>query len=79
MLITFPNNKIVEDTVIGAIISDDKALVNNIRFLQEDCFYDKINKNIFISVVNLFKNNKVVDLMSVQAQLKKDGFDVDCD
>ena len=77
MVITFPNNKIVEDTVIGAIISDDKALVNNIRFLQEDCFYDKINKNIFISVVNLFKNNKVVDLMSVQAQLKKDGFDVD--
>jgi len=37
MVITFPNNKLIENTVIGSLMSDEKALVNNIRFLEEDC------------------------------------------
>jgi replicative DNA helicase len=77
MVITFPNNKLIENTVIGSLMSDEKALVNNIRFLEEDCFYDNTNKNIFKSIINLFKDNKSVDLMSVHAQLKKDGCDIE--
>ena len=76
MVITFPNNKRVEDNVIGSLISSEKVLVNNIRFLEEDCFYDNKNKNIFKSILSLFKDNKSVDLMSVHAQLKKDGHDI---
>ena len=75
-MITFPNNKRVEDNVIGSLVSNEKTLVNNIRFLEEDCFYDNTNKNIFISILNLFKQNKSVDIMSVHAQLKKDGHDI---
>ena len=77
MVITFPNNKRVEDNVIGSLISSEKVLVNNIRFLEEDCFYDNKNKNIFKSILSLFKDNKSVDLMSVHAQLKKDGHNIE--
>jgi replicative DNA helicase len=68
-----PHDKDVEASVIGAILIDKDAIAEVIDFLKPDHFYTNANKNIYNAIVTLFEKHEPIDLVTVTAQIKKDG------
>lgn len=54
----------LEEAVIGALLIDEKAIFE-IDFLRPEMFYNPNNKLIFEGILNLIKENKPVDLLTV--------------
>ena len=63
----------LEEAVIGAMLIDKKGVDEVIDLLQPDAFYKTAHQNIFESILNLFQNSQPVDLLTVSADLKKNG------
>ena len=63
----------LEEAVIGAMMIDKKGVDEVIDLLQPDAFYKLAHQNIFESILNLFQNSQPIDLLTVSADLKKNG------
>ena len=63
----------LEEAVIGAMLIDKKGVDEVIDLLQPDAFYKTAHQNIFESILNLFQNSQPIDLLTVSADLKKNG------
>ena len=63
----------LEEAVIGAMLIDKKGVDEVIDLLQPDAFYKSAHQNIFESILNLFQNSQPIDLLTVSADLKKNG------
>jgi len=73
----YPYESKLEANILGSLITNEGILVNNIRFLDEGCFYLDKHKKVFNVIKELFTENKQVDLISVTHQLKKNKSNVD--
>ena len=62
-----------EEVVLGAMMIDKKGVDEVIDLLQPDAFYKSAHQNIFESILNLFQNSQPIDLLTVSADLKKNG------
>lgn len=63
----------LEEAVLGAMMIDKKGVDEVIDILQPDAFYKEAHKFIFEAVVQLFNDTQPIDLLTVSAQLKKNG------
>ena len=63
----------LEEAVIGAMLIDKKGVDEVIDLLQPEAFYKSAHQNIFESILNLFQNSQPIDLLTVSADLKKNG------
>ncbi|MFD1063584.1 replicative DNA helicase [Winogradskyella litorisediminis] len=63
----------LEEVVLGAMMIDKKGVDEVIDILSPDAFYKEANRYIFESIFKLFENSEPVDLLTVSAQLRKDG------
>lgn len=63
----------LEEAVLGAMMIDKKGVDDVIDILQPDAFYKESHKHIFEAIVQLFTETQPIDLLTVSAQLKKNG------
>ncbi|WP_456315703.1 replicative DNA helicase [Pseudomonas shirazensis] len=63
----------LEEAVLGAMMIDKKGVDDVIDILQPDAFYKDSHKHIFEAIIQLFTETQPIDLLTVSAQLKKNG------
>lgn len=63
----------LEEAVLGALMLEKNALTAVIEFLRPEHFYTGQHKEIYQSIVDLFKASEPVDMRTVVAQLRKNG------
>ena len=65
-----PQNIDAEMALLGSMLIDEDAIHNAVELVDESCFYKDIHKKIFSSIVNLYSNNKAVDLITLSDELR---------
>ncbi len=65
-----PHNLEAEQSVIGAMLLDQDAIVEVCELLHEEDFYSKQYGIVFASMVELFNERKPVDLVTLQDRLR---------
>lgn len=68
-----PHNEEAERSVLGAVMLNKEVLFDVMEHVKEDEFYDSANREIFAAIVELYKENKAVDVLTVSEELKKRG------
>ncbi|MEM9077958.1 MAG: replicative DNA helicase [Bacteroidota bacterium] len=63
----------LEEVVLGAMMIDKKGVDEVIDILHPDVFYKDAHKFVYEAIFKLFESSEPVDLLTVSAQLKKDG------
>ena len=63
----------LEEVVLGAMMIDKKGVDEVIDILHPEAFYKEAHQHVFEAIHKLFENSQPVDLLTVSAQLKKDG------
>ncbi len=63
----------LEEVVLGAMMIDKKGVDEVIDILHPDVFYKDAHRFIYESIFKLFESSEPVDLLTVSAQLKKEG------
>lgn len=68
-----PHDDMAEQSVLGAILIDKDAMIDVAEFLRPEHFYADANASIFAAMIVLYEAHEPLDVVSVTAQLKKDG------
>ncbi|MCD7863146.1 MAG: replicative DNA helicase [Lachnospiraceae bacterium] len=68
-----PHNLEAEQSVIGAMLLDQDAILEVSELLHEDDFYSKQYGTVFTAMVELFNERKPVDLVTLQNRLREKG------
>ncbi|MFH1338971.1 MAG: replicative DNA helicase [Candidatus Omnitrophota bacterium] len=68
-----PQNLEAEMAVLGSMMLDEKATSVVIELLTEDYFYKDSHRKVFQAICNLYGNNKAIDLVTVNDELKRTG------
>ena len=66
-----PQNLDAEKSLLGAILISEDAFADVIEIVQAEDFYDEAHRIIFACFTSLFERHKAIDLLTVQAELKK--------
>lgn len=65
------NDPKAEQYVIGSLLVDPTAYTLVSQYLDEDCFYDPMCRDIWMAVDNMGKQGMPIDVISVSAELSK--------
>lgn len=68
-----PHDDTAEQSVLGAVLIDKDAMIDVAEFLKTEHFYDDRHAYIFEAMLALFEAHEPIDVVSVAAQLKKNG------
>lgn len=68
-----PHNKEAEQAVLGAAMLNNDALAGVTAVVRPDDFYDSANKEIYTVILELFAQDKAVDIITVTDELRKRG------
>ena len=63
----------LEEAVLGALMLEKDALTNVIDILKVESFYKDSHQVIFQAILDLFTESQPIDLLTVTAQLRKNG------
>jgi len=63
----------LEEAVLGALMLEKDALSAVIDILKPEVFYKEAHQNIFLAIRSLFQKSEPVDLLTVTAELRKQG------
>lgn len=63
----------LEEAVLGALMLEKGALNAVVEFLKPEHFYSEAHREIYQSIIQLFKGSEPVDMRTVVNQLRKDG------
>lgn len=63
----------LEEAIIGSIMLEVDSLSDVIELLKPEHFYLEAHREIYQSILNLFRDSNPVDMRSVTNQLRKDG------
>jgi len=66
-----PHSEEAEQSVLGSLLLDKDAVIAVAPILRVDHFYNETHKLIYEAVLALFEEREPVDLVTLQAQLKK--------
>ncbi len=70
---TPPQALALEESVLGALMLDQAALINAIETLHEEYFYSTEHQAVFRAIRKLFEQSQPVDLLTVVERLRLDG------
>jgi len=65
-----PQNLEAEIAVLGSLLLDKEAIGRAIELLDKSFFYKEAHEKIYSIIVNLYDNNKAVDMVTVAEALK---------
>ena len=68
-----PQNLEAEVAVLGAILLDGAAVGDAVEVLTVEHFYKDAHKKIFKGIINLFNENKAIDLITLTENLSQEG------
>ncbi len=68
-----PHDKQAEKAALGAAMLSKDALADILEIVKEDDFYDSAHKEIYAAMMELFRTNTAVDLVTVCDELKRRG------
>ncbi len=68
-----PQDVDLEEAVLGALMLEKDALTTVIDILKPESFYKDAHQEIYRAIVTLFNNSVPVDMLTVTAQLRKEG------
>ena len=68
-----PHNKEAEQSTLGACMLSKDALSEISDIVVDNDFYDAAHSEIYKAIINLFKENVSVDIVTVCDELKKRG------
>ena len=68
-----PHNREAEQSVLGAMLFDERAVGQTIGKLSDYHFYDEAHRRIFRALVSLYNQSSPIDLISVSDVLRKAG------
>lgn len=68
-----PQNTEAEMAVLGSMLIEEDAIPQSIEHLTPDDFYKDAHRKIFQSMINLFNENKAVDLLTLTDMLEREG------
>ncbi|UCD58967.1 MAG: replicative DNA helicase [Candidatus Hydrogenedentota bacterium] len=68
-----PHNREAEQSVLGAMLFDERAVGQTIEKLRDGHFYDEAHRRIFRAVVDLYNQSSPIDLVSVSDRLRELG------
>jgi len=68
-----PHDDMAEESVLGAVLIDKDAMIEVAEFLRPEHFYTDAHGAIFSAMITLYEAHEPLDVVSVTAQLKKDG------
>ena len=68
-----PQNVEAEEALISAVLIDNSTLPEIVEILSPDDFYKYAHKKIFGSIIELYKNNVPVDLVTLSNRLRDIG------
>src|SRR3989338_3472482 len=68
-----PQNLEAETAVLGSMLIEEDAIAQGIELLTPEAFYKDAHQKIFQSIINLFNENRAVDLITLTESLTKDG------
>lgn len=68
-----PQDLEAEESIIGAILLDRDAIVSVAQVLKSEHFYKEAHGNIFSAIFDLYEKREPIDLVTLTAQLKKNG------
>ena len=63
----------LEESVLGALMLDQTALINTIEILHTEYFYSVQHQVVFAAIKKLFEQSQPVDLLTVVERLRLDG------
>ena len=68
-----PQNVEAEEALISAVLIDNSTLSEIVEILSPDDFYSSAHKKIFGSIIDLYKDNLPVDLVTLSNRLRDTG------
>jgi len=68
-----PHNREAEQSVLGAMLFDDRAIGQCVEKVRENHFYDEAHRRIFHVMLDLYSKNTPIDLVTVSDNLRKNG------
>ncbi|MBP6185287.1 MAG: replicative DNA helicase [Saprospiraceae bacterium] len=68
-----PQNRDLEEVVLGALMLDKDALPMVLEVLNAESFYVDAHQHIYQAMLNLFEQSKPVDMLTVSEELKRMG------
>lgn len=68
-----PHNLEAERSVLGAILIDSSAISLVVEVVSEEHFYAEEHRLIFSSMLSLFEKHQPIDVVTLTAELKKEG------
>ncbi len=68
-----PHDDVAEQSVLGAVLIDKDAMIDVAEFLRPHHFYKESHSVIFDAMMQLFEAHEPIDVVSLSAQLKKNG------
>ena len=66
-----PHSLEAERAVIGAILIDNAAFAMAIEHLNEEAFYKKAHRDIFLAMEHLFQKGEAIDMITLSEELKR--------
>ncbi len=66
-----PHSIDAEKSVLGSVMLDKEALYEVLEILKPDDFYSEMHKEIYESVMALYRRSESVDMLTVSEELKK--------
>ncbi|MBL7151407.1 MAG: replicative DNA helicase [Candidatus Omnitrophica bacterium] len=68
-----PQNLEAETAVLGSMLFDENAISVAVELLTPDSFYKDTHRKVFEAILGLYKLNRAVDLITLNAELKNSG------
>jgi replicative DNA helicase len=70
---SLPHNGEAEISILASILIDKEAFIDVVGIISSDSFYDQKHRKIFSAMLSLYERSEPIDLVTLTAQLKKDG------
>lgn len=68
-----PHDNIAEQSVLGAVLIDKDTMIDIAEFLRPEHFYKDAHGIIYAAMLELFESHEPIDVVTLTAQLKKNG------
>lgn len=68
-----PQSVEMEQSVLGAILQENHALIRVLEIVQERDFYQDAHRWIFQAMIDLYQDNTPIDVLTVSERLRKQG------
>lgn len=64
-----PNDSNLEKIILGTLLLESSAIYKVMQVLNENCFYQEINKHIYCAIIELHRDKVPIDIITVMKRL----------